>query len=159
EDAVDVDRAIAPRSPRPLRRAGIIGAGTMGCGIAVSLLEAGLPVMLVDSNLNVLEAGLRRVRATLDRAASKGRLDVDGATPAKARLRGAVTLAALADADLVIEAVFEEMAVKQRVFAALGKVCRPSAVLATNTSTLDVEQIARASSRPSDVLGMHFFSP
>jgi 3-hydroxyacyl-CoA dehydrogenase len=137
----------------------VLGAGTMGSGIAISLATSGLGVTLVDLKPEALSAGLTRVRTTIEGAVSKGRLSaVDGAA-AIARVAGAGELAAARAADLVIEAVFESMTVKREVFQALDRICRPGTVLATNTSTLDIDAIAAATTRPQDVIGMHFFSP
>ena len=155
------ERGTAPdrKLARDLRQVGVLGAGTMGSGIAASLVTAGVPVILVDTKAEALTAGLARVNAAIASAARKGRISADAATAAGARLRGADTLAALASVDFVIEAVFENLEVKQEVFGDLGRVCRADAVLATNTSTLDIDPIAGASGRPGDVVGMHFFSP
>lgn len=139
--------------------AGVVGAGTMGAGIAISLASAGINVTLVDSNPESLAAGLARVASTLEGTARKGRMSTEAAAAAIARVRGAAELESLAGAGLVIEAVFENLAVKQQLFARLGAICGPLAVLATNTSTLDVDAIAAASGRAADVVGMHFFSP
>lgn len=149
------DRGLA----RTVRRAGVLGAGTMGSGIATALATGGIAVTLVDTQPEALAAGLARVRAHVEGAARKGRMSAAAAGDALARVQGAPSLEAFADADLVIEAVFENMAVKQDVFAQLGALCPPDAVLATNTSTLDVDAIAAASGRPAGVVGMHFFSP
>ncbi|HEY7739421.1 MAG TPA: 3-hydroxyacyl-CoA dehydrogenase NAD-binding domain-containing protein [Steroidobacteraceae bacterium] len=149
------DRALA----RTVRQAGVLGAGTMGAGIAIALATGGVGVTLVDARPEALSAGLERVRTSIDSAARKGRLSAAAATAARERVQGAAALEAVAGADLVIEAVYENMAVKQQVFAQLGALCRPDAVLATNTSTLDVDAIAAASGRAADVVGMHFFSP
>lgn len=143
----------------PVERAGVIGAGTMGAGIAISLATAGISVTLVDSKPESLAAGLARVASTIEGSARKGRLTAADAAAAVARVRGAGGLQALAAADLVIEAVFENLEVKQQIFAQLGKLCRPQAVIASNTSTLDIDAIAAASGRAADVAGMHFFSP
>jgi len=139
--------------------AGVVGAGTMGAGIAISLATAGIGVTLVDSRPESLAAGLARVTSTLEGSGRKGRMTAAAAAAAIARVRGAAGLDALAGADLVIEAVFENLAVKQELFARLGAMCGPRTVLATNTSTLDVDAIAAASGRAADVVGMHFFSP
>lgn len=146
-------------APRSVARVGVVGAGTMGSGIAASCAQAGFSVVLVDTAPGALEAGLRRMRSIVDGAVKKGRLRAEEARVVSARVRGASDLAALSDADLVIEAVFESLAVKQAVFEQLGRLAKASAVLATNTSTLDVDVIASASGRPADVVGMHFFSP
>ncbi|MEJ1964681.1 MAG: 3-hydroxyacyl-CoA dehydrogenase NAD-binding domain-containing protein [Gammaproteobacteria bacterium] len=144
---------------RPVVRVGIIGSGTMGCGIATSFVQAGFEVVLVDANAEALAKGVARVHSLIDGAASKGRLSPSAAVAARGRVRAAGELAAVADADLVIEAVFENLAVKKQIFSALGTVCGPETVLATNTSTLDVDEIAAASHRADRVLGLHFFSP
>jgi 3-hydroxyacyl-CoA dehydrogenase len=144
---------------RPVRTVGVIGSGTMGAGIAISLATGGHAVILVDANGTALEAGLQRVRSTIDGSAKKGRLTADAATAAIARVKGSSSFDDLAAADLVIEAVFEKLSVKQAVFEQLGRICKPGAVLATNTSTLDIDAIAAPSGRAADVVGMHFFSP
>ncbi len=137
----------------------MLGAGTMGSGIAISLATGGIAVTLVDAKQEALDAGLARVRSSIDAAERKGRLDAAAAAAARGRVQGSLTLAAVAGADLVVEAVFENLAVKREVFGRLGELARPGTVLATNTSTLDVDAIAAASGRPADVVGMHFFSP
>ena len=144
---------------RRVAEAGVVGAGTMGAGIAISLATAGIGVTLVDARAEALEAGIGRVRAAIAAAERKGRLTAEAARLAAERVSGAASIEALAASDLVIEAVFEDLAVKQGLFARLGATCRPDAVLATNTSTLDVDAIAAASGRAADVVGMHFFSP
>jgi 3-hydroxyacyl-CoA dehydrogenase len=144
---------------RTVGQAAVLGAGTMGSGIAISLATGGIPVILVDAKQEALDAGLARVKSSIDAAERKGRLASGAAEAARGRVQGSLTLAAASGADLVIEAVFESLAVKREVFGRLGQLCRPGAVLATNTSTLDVDAIAEASGRPADVVGMHFFSP
>jgi 3-hydroxyacyl-CoA dehydrogenase len=145
--------------PRKVQRVCVVGAGTMGAGIAVSLVTAGFDTTLVDTNETQVGAGLASLGSTIEAAAAKGRMTAGEAAAAIARVSPATDLAAARDADLVIEAVFESMAVKREVFGRLDAECRPGAVLATNTSTLDVDAIAEATARPSDVIGMHFFSP
>ena len=152
-------RPVYAADPRAVARVGVVGAGTMGSGIAISLVTAGYDTWLVDRDRQGLLAGEARVHGALEAAQRKGRLTADEAARARGRLRIADDTRALCDADLVIEAVFESLAVKQQVFADLGRTARPDAVLATNTSTLDVDTIARASGRPWSVVGMHFFSP
>lgn len=156
----------AERSPAPdralvreVRQAGVLGAGTMGAGIATSLVTNGVAVTLVDARAEALAAGLARVEASIASAVRKGRIDAAAGAAAAARLQGAASLEAFAAADFVIEAVFEDLEVKRGVFAELGRLCRSDAVLATNTSTLDVDAIAAASGRAAGVVGMHFFSP
>jgi 3-hydroxyacyl-CoA dehydrogenase len=144
---------------RSVGQAAVLGAGTMGAGIAISLATGGIPVTLIDAKQEALDAGLARTRTAIDSAERKGRLDSQAATAARDRIQGSLTLAAAGAADLVVEAVFENLAAKREVFGRLGQICRPGAVLATNTSTLDVDAIADASGRPADVVGMHFFSP
>lgn len=144
---------------REVREVGVLGAGTMGAGIAISLATAGYRVTLVDTNEAALSKGIDRLTSTLRAAAEKGRMDAPTAEAAIARVRPAATLEGLAGADLVIEAVFESLSVKRDVFAQLGRICRPGAVLASNTSTLDMDAIAEASGLPAEVVGMHFFSP
>ena len=155
------ERAAAPdpELARPVNQAAVLGAGTMGSGIAISLATGGIPVTLIDAKQEALDGGLARARAAIDASERKGRLDADAAAAARGRLQGSLTLASAGGVDLVIEAVFENLAVKREVFGRLGQLCRPGAVLATNTSTLDVDAIADASGRPADVVGMHFFSP
>jgi 3-hydroxyacyl-CoA dehydrogenase len=148
-----------PALVRDVGQAAVLGAGTMGSGIAISLATGGIGVTLVDAKQEALDAGLARVKSTIDAAERKGRLDAAAAAAARARVQGSLTLAAVAGADLVVEAVFENLAVKREVFGRLGELAKPGTVLATNTSTLDVDAIAAASGRPHDVVGMHFFSP
>ena len=149
----------ATTAARSVATIGIIGAGTMGSGIAINAATAGYAVTLVDLKAPALEAGITRISQAIDESARKGRLSATDAASAIARVTRATSLDALANVDLVIEAVFEKLAVKREVFAKLGAICRPGAVLATNTSTLDVDVIAAASERAADVVGMHFFSP
>jgi len=144
---------------RVVKKVGVIGSGTMGSGIAISLATAGYEVILLDTKPEALAAGMKRLAETIDGTVKKGRLTSELGAAAIARVSAAGEYTALAQADLVIEAVFESMAVKREVFGALDAVCRSGAVLATNTSTLDVDAIAAATRRPADVLGMHFFSP
>ena len=140
-------------------RVAVIGAGTMGAGIAISLATSGHEVVLIDPAPAALAGGRERITATIEASVAKGRIPRVAGELAIARLTTATTLEAAARSDLVIEAVFESMAVKREVFATLDRVCGPQAVLATNTSTLDVDEIAAATSRPAAVVGMHFFSP
>ncbi len=149
------DRGAAQR----VETAGIIGAGTMGGGIAISLATAGIAVTIVDTKPESLGAGLARVASTIEASARKGRMTAAEAAAAIARVSGSGDLKDLSSVDLVIEAAFENLAVKRGLFAELGRLCKPQAVLATNTSTLDVDAIAAASGRAVDCAGMHFFSP
>ena len=144
---------------RPLDRAAVVGAGTMGAGIAVALLDAGIPLWLVEADQAALDRGLERIADIYESQVKKGRLTAEERDRRLEMLRPALTYQAIAEADLVIEAVYETMEVKQGVFTALDRVMKPGAILATNTSTLDVNAIAAFTSRPADVLGLHFFSP
>ncbi|MDG2242130.1 MAG: 3-hydroxyacyl-CoA dehydrogenase NAD-binding domain-containing protein [Rhodospirillaceae bacterium] len=138
---------------------GVIGAGTMGAGIAICLLNADLPVTLVETNQGALDRGLARIEKTLDRDVRRGRLNADVRDARLARLNGALTLEALSSVDIVVEAVFESMPVKKKIFLALDRICKESAILATNTSTLDINDIAAVTNSPERVIGTHFFSP
>jgi 3-hydroxyacyl-CoA dehydrogenase len=146
-------------APRPTARLGVVGGGTMGTGIATALLLAGREVTLVERDATALARGEGTVAANLAEARARGRIDAGAEAAAGGRLRGATELAALAGADLVVEAVFEDMGVKTELFGRLGAVVRPEAVLATNTSYLDVNRIAAAAAGPERVIGLHFFAP
>ncbi|HVE51430.1 MAG TPA: 3-hydroxyacyl-CoA dehydrogenase NAD-binding domain-containing protein [Casimicrobiaceae bacterium] len=145
--------------PRRIERVGIVGAGTMGAGIATAFASAGLPVTLVETNAEALEKGVATIRGTFESAVKRGRLDAAGLDRNVALVRPSGAYDDLREADLIIEAVFEDMAVKQEVFATLDRVAKPGAILATNTSTLDVNKIASVVRDPSRVIGLHFFSP
>ena len=145
--------------PRPVKMIGILGAGTMGTGIALAFLNAGLPVTIVETTQAALDNGVKRIRDTIESNVQRGRITADDGQKRIAALSTGLELKALADADLIIEAVFENMALKKEIFATLDAIAKPGAVLASNTSTLDVDEIATATKRPQDVLGMHFFSP
>ncbi len=144
---------------RPVETVGVIGAGTMGSGIAMVFANAGLPVTLIERDAAGLERGLKRIRDVYDRAVAKGDLTAETAQGRLQHITGKTEIAALSKADLVIEAAFEEMQVKLAIFGELDKVAKRGAILATNTSALDVDVIAAATSRPADVVGLHFFSP
>jgi len=144
---------------RPIHKAAVIGCGTMGRGIAMSLANGGIPVMVLDLNQEALDAGLGILRDTYAGSVSRGSLSQADMDKRLALIGGTTDYAGIKDVDIVIEAVFEEMELKKQVFAALDEVCKPGAILATNTSTLDVDEIAAATSRPGDVIGTHFFSP
>jgi 3-hydroxyacyl-CoA dehydrogenase len=146
-------------APRPVKTMAVIGAGTMGTGIAIAALDAGLVVLLLEQDESALQRGRERVAEHYRQRVAAGKLDAARASAAEARLSTSMEWAALAAADLVIEAVFEDLAVKQEVFRRIDAHARPGAVLATNTSYLDVDAIAQATTRPQDVLGLHFFSP
>lgn len=144
---------------RRIAKVGIVGAGTMGGGIAMAFLAAGFPVTLVEAGKETLDRGVLAIRASLEASAAKDKLRPEEVGKRMARLTPALSMAALADCDLVIEAVFETMAVKREVFGKLDAIVRPDAILATNTSFLDVNQIAAASRSPERVVGLHFFTP
>jgi 3-hydroxyacyl-CoA dehydrogenase len=160
ERAASKVAGLAPGTPaRPVRSAAVVGAGTMGSGIATAFINAGIPVVLLDTDQGALDRGLAAIRRNVDSAVAKGRLAADAAGERLALVRGALALDAAAQADIVVEAVFEDLAVKEDLFRRLGAVMKPGAILATNTSTLDVNRIAAATARPQDVVGLHFFSP
>jgi 3-hydroxyacyl-CoA dehydrogenase len=148
---------ITPATPvREIHRVGVVGAGAMGGGIAMCFANAGLPVTLVETSQEALDRGLSVIRGNYERSR--------GASPEQTQarmglLRGALDLADLADCDLVVEAIFENLEAKTELFAKLDQVCKPGAILASNTSFLNLDAIARATSRPGDCIGLHFFSP
>jgi 3-hydroxyacyl-CoA dehydrogenase len=144
---------------REIRSAAVIGGGTMGTGIALSCLNVGLPVTLLEVKQDALDKAVARIRETYQGQVKKGRLKTDAAAERLKLLTPTLDYGVLANADIAIEAVFEEMSVKEQVFKALDRVMRAGAILATNTSTLDVDRIAEATRRPADVVGTHFFSP
>ncbi|ULR89636.1 MULTISPECIES: 3-hydroxyacyl-CoA dehydrogenase NAD-binding domain-containing protein [unclassified Comamonas] len=146
-------------APRALNSIGVVGGGTMGAGITVAALDAGLPVVMVERDEESIARGRANVEKVYDGLIAKGRMTAEKKAAIMARYSGSTDYAALAQVDLVIEAVFEEMGVKKAVFAELDKVCKPGAVIATNTSYLDIDAIAASISRPQDVIGLHFFSP
>jgi 3-hydroxyacyl-CoA dehydrogenase len=144
---------------RRIESVGIVGAGTMGGGIAMSFANAGIPVVLVEASEAALQRGLALVRKNYDVSAVKGRLSAQQVADRMSLLTGSLDYASLSNCDLVIEAVFEDMQLKKEICARLGAICKPGAIIATNTSTLNVDDIAEASGRPGDIVGMHFFSP
>jgi 3-hydroxybutyryl-CoA dehydrogenase len=146
-------------APRDAQRIGVVGTGTMASGIAQVLATAGLDVVLRGRSASKVAASVAGIRTSLDKAVVRGRLTEPERDAALARITGTTRLEDLADADLVVEAVAEELDVKRAVFAALDEVCKPGAVLATTTSSLPVVECAAATSRPSEVVGLHFFNP
>lgn len=144
---------------RTVNQLAIIGAGTMGGGIAMNFLNAGLPVVMLEMKQEALDRGVATIRKNYEAQVSKGKLKQDKLEQRMGLLRTTLSYDDLRDADMVIEAVFEEMSVKEKVFRQLDAVMKPGAILATNTSTLDVDQIAAFTNRPQDVIGTHFFSP
>lgn len=145
--------------PREIKSAAVIGAGTMGGGISMALANAGIPVTIIETGADALQRGLETISKNYATSVKRGSLKQGEMDKRVARLSGETSLDAAKDADLVIEAVFEEMVAKEQVFGALDKIAKSGAVLATNTSYLDVNRIAALTKRPDDVLGMHFFSP
>jgi 3-hydroxyacyl-CoA dehydrogenase len=151
---------VPPDTPaRKIARAAVIGAGTMGGGIVMCFANAGIPVTLMDSAPDGLERGLATIRSNYARTVERGRLSAADMDARLALISSAQRYDALGEPDIVIEAVFEEMAVKRAVFEALDRACPPTTILATNTSTLDIDVIAAATRRPAQVIGTHFFSP
>ena len=145
--------------PRDIKRVGVIGAGTMGGGISMNFLSAGIPVTIVEMKAEALDKGTGIMRKNYEASASKGRITTAQAEGAMGLLKPTLALEDLADCDLIIEAVYEEMGVKKEIFGKLDKICKPGAILASNTSYLNIDEIAASTARPQDVLGMHFFSP
>jgi 3-hydroxyacyl-CoA dehydrogenase len=145
--------------PREVRTVGILGAGTMGTGIGLAFLNAGFPVTIVETTQQALDNGIIRIKDTLAANVKRGRATEAQAAERMGRLKPSLKMEDLAQSDLIIEAVFENMALKKEIFAKLDQIARPGAIIATNTSTLDVDQIAAITKRPADVVGLHFFSP
>jgi 3-hydroxyacyl-CoA dehydrogenase len=144
---------------RTLSKVAVIGAGTMGGGISMNFLNAGIPVTMLEMKQDALDRGVATIKKNYEAQVKKGKLKQDKLDARMALLSTTLSYADIAQADLVIEAVFEEMGVKEKVFKTLDEVMKPGAILASNTSTLDVNQIASFTNRPQDVVGMHFFSP
>ena len=144
---------------RDIKKVGVIGAGTMGGGISMNFLQAGIPVTIVEMTKGALDRGVGVIRKNYEASAAKGRFSADKVEKMMGLLTPTLSMEDLADCDLVIEAVYESMDVKKDVFGKLDKIVKPGAILASNTSYLDVNEIAASTSRPADVLGMHFFSP
>jgi len=144
---------------RPVEKVAVIGAGTMGGGISMNFANAGIPVTIIETSQDALDRGLGTIEKNYNISVSRGRMTEDDVKKRMSLLTGSTDMADVADADLIIEAVFEEMDIKKEIFGKLDTLAKPTAVLATNTSYLDVNEIARMTSRPGSVLGMHFFSP
>lgn len=142
-----------------IQRVGIVGCGTMGAGIAMSVADAGTPVIVLENEESALERGIGKIRSLYASSVKKGRLSQRDMDARLSRIQGTTEASELSRADIVIEAVFESMDVKKDVFRRLDEICKPEAILATNTSTLDINEIARATRRPDKVVGTHFFSP
>ncbi len=144
---------------RQIQSVGVVGAGTMGGGIAMNFANAGIATVIVEASAEALDRGLGLVKKNYEASALKGKLTVEQVEKRMNLLKGSLDYGDLANCDIVIEAVFENMDLKKQVCARLGRVCKPGAIIATNTSTLDVDVLAEATGRPGDVLGTHFFSP
>ena len=144
---------------RPIKSAAVIGAGTMGGGITMNFINAGIPVTLLEMKQEALDKGIGIIRKNYENTAKKGRMTLDEVEQRMALITPTLSYDALKNADIVVEAVFEDMAVKETVFKTLDSVMKPGAILASNTSTLDVDKIASFTKRPEDVIGTHFFSP
>ncbi len=158
-EAAKIPDVPADTPTREIKKAAVIGAGTMGGGIAMNFANAGIPVTVIEAAQEALDRGLGIVRKNYEATAARGRLTAADVDKRMGLITGTTDFKAAADADMVVEAVFEEMPVKKEVFAKLDAICKPDAVLATNTSTLDVDEIASATKRPESVIGTHFFSP
>ncbi len=157
--AAKIEGVDAGTPQRPIRSVGVIGAGTMGGGIGMALANAGLPVKILDNTAAALEAGLQRVRSNYQASVARGSTSQAKVDSALSLITTVQDYTAFADVDLVIEAAFENMDVKREIFGKLDKLCQPGAILASNTSALDIDAIAAATSRPESVVGLHFFSP
>lgn len=158
-ETVKVPDVPADTPGRPVRKVGVIGAGTMGGGIAMNYLQMGVPVVLVEMKQEALDRGIAVIRRNFEGGIAKGRTTQEKVDQLVGLIQPSLTYDALTDCDLVTEAVFEQMSVKKEVFARLDAVMKPGAILATNTSFLDVDEIATATKRPADVIGHHYFSP
>jgi len=157
--AAKIDDIPEDTKPRDVRKVGVIGAGTMGGGIAMNFLTAGISVTIVEMSQEALERGTGVVRKNYETSAAKGRFTSEQVDKAMGLLTATLDFEALADCDLIIEAVYENMDVKKEVFGRLDKIAKPGAILASNTSYLNIDEIAASTTRPGDVVGMHFFSP
>jgi len=142
-----------------VRRIGVVGAGTMGNGVAQTFAVAGFPVVMRDLNQAALDRGMKTIKKSLDRMASKGKISAQDAEQAVGRIRPTTSMGDFADCDLVVEAILENLEIKSKLIQELDGVCRPDAIFATNTSSISVTRIAAASASPQRVIGMHFFNP
>ena len=157
--ASKIDDVPADTQLREIKRVGVIGAGTMGGGISMNFLSAGIPVTIVEMQAEALERGAGTIRKNYEATAAKGRMKPEQVEAAMGALTPTLNFDDLAECDLIIEAVYENMDVKKEIFTKLDKLAKPGAILASNTSYLDIDEIAAVTSRPGDVVGMHFFSP
>ncbi len=154
-----IENLPADTAERPIHHIGIIGAGTMGSGIALAFLFACIPAILVDTTEDALARGTAHIRQTIESRIARGKLSIAEGELAMGRLQTSLELDALVDEDLIIEAAYEDMEVKKTIFTRLDSIAKPGAILASNTSYLDINEIASATSRPAEVVGLHFFSP
>lgn len=157
--AAKIDDVPEDTKLRPIKRVGVIGAGTMGGGISMNFLSAGIPVTIAEMQQEALDRGAGTIRKNYEATAAKGRMTTEQVEGAMGLLKPTLNLEDLAECDLIIEAVYENMDVKKDIFGKLDKIAKPGAILASNTSYLSIDEIAAATSRPGDVVGMHFFSP
>ncbi|AIY43099.1 Enoyl-CoA hydratase [Collimonas arenae] len=158
-EAAKITGLSSPQETRPITRVGVLGAGTMGAGIAMCFANADIPVTLMEVQQEALDRGLALIRKNYATTVSKGKLSQEKMEHRLGLIEGTLKYEAFSSADLVIEAVFEDMKVKKEVFGRLDQVCKAGAILASNTSRLDINEIAGSTSRPGDVIGLHFFSP
>jgi len=157
--AAKIENIPEDTKPREVKKVGVIGAGTMGGGISMNFLSAGIPVTIVEMAQEALDRGTGVMRKNYEATAAKGRMSAEQVEKAMGLLNPTLDFEALADCDLIIEAVFETMEIKKDVFGKLDKIAKPGAILASNTSYLNIDEIAASTSRPQDVVGLHFFSP
>ena len=157
--AAKIDGVPEDTKLREIKRVGVIGAGTMGGGISMNFLSAGVPVTIVEMQQEALDRGTGTIRKNYEASAAKGRFTAEQVETAMGLLKPTLSMDDLADCDLIIEAVYEDMDVKKDIFGKLDKIAKPGAILASNTSYLNIDDIAAVTSRPQDVLGLHFFSP
>lgn len=155
----DAAGATIPQIKRPVSKVGVVGTGTMASGIAQVFAQAGFDVVYVGRSAEKLDGVLGYITKNLDRAVAKGKLDEDGKSTVLGRLTGSTEREALGDVDLVVEAIAEDLDIKLELFRDLDRICKPGAILATTTSSLSIKACADATSRPADVIGMHFFNP
>ncbi|SFK38751.1 3-hydroxyacyl-CoA dehydrogenase NAD-binding domain-containing protein [Falsiroseomonas stagni] len=158
-EAAKIAGVPAGTKPREVKRAAVLGSGTMGAGIAMCFANAGIPVRVIETDAAASARGIERIRGTYEASVKRGSLTGEARDARMALIEGSVGLESAADADLVVEAIFEDLDLKKQVFATLDRVTKPGTVLASNTSYLDIDAMAAVTSRPGDVLGMHFFSP
>ncbi|HOZ28343.1 MAG TPA: 3-hydroxyacyl-CoA dehydrogenase NAD-binding domain-containing protein, partial [Hyphomonadaceae bacterium] len=144
---------------KPIKKVGVLGAGTMGGGISMNFANVGIEVTIVEVQQAALERGLGVIRKNYQNSADKGRFPQEEVGIRMGLLKGTLNRSDLADCDLIIEAIFEDMAIKKEIFADLDKIAKPGCILASNTSYLDINEIASVTKRPQDVIGLHFFSP